>query len=265
MVMMCGCGVAWCPQILAPAEILVSSHSKGSGAPREQQNSWANQSLWQGSIMKWQGRHRHQWMVQKLAQFENAGKACPTPGLYEGCMMSRRRHIVPSPRSTGVLSRWPEWASVQRSNQESCHQKWVISFEPRLMYREEARFSEHEYRSEMVKGSWILGPGGQTRAPEVSPPAGQDWDVRTWLGWAWLEVRWYHWDLGREAEAGNQSQGWVSPCVAPLLSRVLWPGPASCPCRGGGSQHIPLPSWPRFFSSSPLLSFRRSQQRFGVK
>lgn len=37
-------------------------------------------------------------------------------------------------------------------------QKWVIDWAPCLMNREEACFSEHEYRSEMVKASgyWAL-------------------------------------------------------------------------------------------------------------
>lgn len=32
------------------------------------------------------------------------------------------------------------------------------------MKREEDHFSEHEYRSEIVEGIWILGPRCQTRA-----------------------------------------------------------------------------------------------------
>lgn len=42
-----------------------------------------------------------------------------------------------------------------------------------LINREEAHFSEHEYRSEMVKGIWV-GPECQIRALEIPPPAGQD-------------------------------------------------------------------------------------------
>lgn len=55
------------------------------------------------------------------------------------------------------LSRWPEGASVQRLNQESCHQEWVLELEPSVMNREEACFSVHEYSSEMLKGYvWAL-------------------------------------------------------------------------------------------------------------
>lgn len=42
-------------------------------------------------------------------------------------------------------------------NQESCHQKCVFGWEPSLMNRDEARFSEHEYMSEMVKRSGYWG------------------------------------------------------------------------------------------------------------
>lgn len=131
-----------------------------------------------------------------------------------------------------------------------------------LINREEAHFSEHEYRSEMVKGIWV-GPECQIRALEIPPPAGQD-RCGDFAGLSLqLEVRWHHWDPGKDARAGNQSQGWLGLRSAPRLSRLLCLRPASHPGRSGGSWHIPSPLCPRLFSSPLLLSFRGRWQRVG--
>lgn len=134
----------------------------------------------------------------ETGQLEKTGSSCllvvwPNPGSMRDYEMSTS-HIVPIPRSTRVLSKWPEWASVQRLliNQESCHQKCVLGWEPSLMNRDEAWFSEHEYMSEMVKrsGYWVWMSYRSSRNPTT---------IRSWLSCRnlvglclLLEVRWCH-------------------------------------------------------------------------
>ena len=168
------------------------------------------------------------------------------------------RHIVPSPKSIGVLSRWPEQASVQRLNWESCPQKWAISWELSLMSREEAWFLEHWVRSDS-QGFWILGLGCQISAPEIPPPASQNWVVGTWLSWtcSWGQMT----SLGpREvASAWEPKPGldlfWVlrfSPGCFSLQQPLA--------LAGMEERYTPLPLCPRLFSSSPLFSVRGSWQ-----
>lgn len=63
-------------ELLAPAEVLLSSHNEILGAPwqRSKIHGPGNQPLWQGSILTRQACH--QWAVQRLAQLENAEKVC---------------------------------------------------------------------------------------------------------------------------------------------------------------------------------------------
>lgn len=113
-------GVEWWPQMLAPAEILLSNHNKGSGAPWEQSQIHGPFSHCgrvptrgdeAGIAISGQSRNRPNLKI--------LGKHGPPQGFMKDCMLSGRRHAVPSPEHTGVPSRWLAWASIHRLNQES--------------------------------------------------------------------------------------------------------------------------------------------------
>lgn len=67
VVTICRWGVEWRLQLLAPAEILLSSHNEGSGSPWKQSkiHGPGSQSLWQGFTMRWHGRHIRWWAIQE--------------------------------------------------------------------------------------------------------------------------------------------------------------------------------------------------------